>query len=481
MAKRIKSECGRNSFYIETKAYDKALNTCKGFFKAGQLVMPKKPRGSINLRAIDDISVHPMIAHCYGLFLGSKRHGEWKGPKALNPLLDKAVQQSPVSVPNGKAWTVPDNKGQLCDCSKAYFVPHNLRVVNKGGAVIMAGELSVNIAPVKVNTDLGYNVNYAPALSSLDCAGLYMPDINLHKGFNNVVNMARNELKRELVKSERKPLFVAYVKACNQYQLIQLPNQELPPFSICGGSIWDACEGRIARFCVMVEKRMLELFGRTMTAKEGGSIKAQWHQITKVKRAGAGNTRIMDNGGLASIGMGDTTSKLRTMGEVWKRGSGFTKAFILGEADGTKADSNKGALYFDYRNEVAKIRDQLKTRVITHSEYNERYKALKAKKAKQELILADIAKDNIRNQHKNSAAIHIMRNDSGLAPAKAPNASKRWAQDDYPHNDNEGDEGATIMLDNMKTPTTYKDGIVTNADTRKPIIMKRKKRTIKKD
>lgn len=395
------------------------------------------------------------------------------GVGGSDPMADTVqIPDNPIKTGDGEAWALPKTAGQLCDCSKLYFEPHTVRTVMHQGAPIMAGQLCQNVSPSSRGGDYqGYNVRTAPALSSLDAAGVYMPDINLHSGFNSVVDKARDSLKRELIRKERKPLFKAFVRACNAYQLVQLPNQSTLPFSICGGTVWDATGGRMNRFSIMVDNAMLKLFGRHMTIKEGIFIKQQWPALTRARRASGSPIRETRN-------ESDFVSVSRTMGEIWKRGAEHTKAVILAGAQGTRADNSLGALHFDYRSAVSALRKRLAAGEITHAYYNELYAMLKNKRQKQLDILETVADKNMRNEHKNSGAVRVVHNASGMAPGKASNVSKRFAYDDYPVTDD--DDDGTIVIENVRSPTVYKDGIVTNKDSRTPIIMKKKKAYIKK-
>lgn len=279
-------------------------------------------------------------------------------------------------------------------------------------------------------------------------ADIYMPDINLHRGFESALRFERDRLSRELVRSERKPLWLAYVKACNRYQLVCLPDQSALPLSVCPGSVWYYCDGSINRFGLLVEKAL----DRPLTVKEGAFIRPQWQALTATKRVTHSRVKETRNGK-------DMASAARTLGELWKLGSDATKAAILANAQGTLASNSRGALTFDYRGHVAKLRQRLKAGLITHADYNAAYVDAKALRAKQLDILETIAAtSNPRNQQQNSGAVRVTNNVGGLSPRKAATASKLYAPDGLSVSDDCSEYVSGRSGEDMRTPTIWKDG-----------------------
>jgi hypothetical protein len=155
----------------------------------------------------------------------------------------------------------------------------------------------------------------------------------------------------------------------------------------------------------------------------------------------------------------DMASAARTLGELWKLGSDATKAAILANAQGTLASNSRGALTFDYRGHVAKLRQRLKAGLITHADYNAAYAEAKALRAKQLDILETIAStSNPRNQQKNSGAVRVSNNVAGLSPDKSSNASKLYAPDGLTVSDDCSEYTKKRRGEDLRTPTVWKDG-----------------------
>jgi hypothetical protein len=336
-----------------------------------------------------------------GLFRDWMRTGDWHGPAALHPL----------------------------------------------GATVMRGfsdSPRVTMPPIAI----GYGKITKRRDSTPMQAGIYMPDINLHRGFESALRFERERLGRELVRSERKPLWVAYVKACNKYQLVCLPDQTALPFNACAGSIWDATDGCLSRLSLLAEKTI----GRPLTRKEGIFIQAQWPALTATKRASQSRLKETRNSK-------DNAAAIRTLGELWKKGTEATKAYILANAEGTLASNSRGALTFDYRGTVAKLRRRLKDGLISHADYNAAYGEAKALRAKQLDILETIATtSNPRNQQKNSGAVRVVHNASGLSPEKSPTQSKLYAPDGLSVSDDCSEYTKKRRGEDLRTPTVWKDG-----------------------
>lgn len=289
--------------------------------------------------------------------------------------------------------------------------------------------LENSVAPI--GECVGVNVKTVKPHTLLDKAGQYMPVFNLHLGFETVVKAARDSVQREIVKAERKPLFTAYVKACNKYQLICLPDQTAKPFNICGGSVFHACDGSIERFMGLVTATLK----RDLTKKESVFIRSQYQPITANDRAKvSGTTRIMSNGGIGDT-LGDTSSRFRTIGELYKAGSAVTKDYIYQNFQSTKTIRFDHKLVFNYNDEVKKIRAMLKRGTISHSEYKTRYADLKAKRDKVLEVLETSAGAAIRNMHKNGSTVRVMHNAKG-STATGSNGS-RYTVDGYRVDDKE--------------------------------------------
>lgn len=271
----------------------------------------------------------------------------------------------------------------------------------------------------------GQSITSIEPHSLLDTAGIYMPDINLHLGFEHVCKTARDGLKRELVKSERKPLFEAFVRACNKYQLVCLPDQAALPFEIAAGSIWDRTDGRMARYCVLVEKTL----GRFMTRKEGVFIRNQWPALTSAKRS-----RIKDQSHTNAIKDGQTIYTTKGRGNMHS---------LLDAVHG-------------YSGAVARLRKMLAAGTIDHEFYNGRLSSLRKLRDR---ALDIIKEDGIPDTRAAYGRGHVSNNAAGVAPEKAPNASKSYAYDAYRIDPETGDYGSSGQFgEDMRTPTIWNDG-----------------------
>lgn len=234
--------------------------------------------------------------------------------------------------------------------------------------------------------------------------GSYMPSFNLHLGFESVVKAARDSVKREIVKSERKPLFAAYVKACNKYQLVVLPDQTQKPFNVCAGSVFHTCAGSIDRYMELVTNTLK----RDLTKKESVFIRSQYQPITANDRS-----KIKDC----------------SLSSLWSKGAAHTKSEIYAAFQSTKTLRFDHKLVFDYNDEVQKIRSMLKKGLLTHAEYKARYSDLKEKKEKVEQVLKTSAGAAIRNMHKNGSTIRVMHNAKGTAGTGS--TGSRYTVDGY--------------------------------------------------
>lgn len=394
--------CPAEKAFNQTKRYARVHDKKGRYHKADQTVVIQfKSRSTA--APLEPYQTELSNAHFKMILRDYYRTGDWRGSYALHPMGGEESRKS---------------RG------------------HSDGALISMPSLPKGYGKIE-------NVDTAPLQ-----AGVYMPEINLHKGFEFVCNLARNDLKRELTRKERKPLFEAYVKACNAYQLICLPDQSQMPFQVCAGSVWQACEGCIAQFSLLVEKALK----RQMTRKEGIFIKAQWQALTRRDRAKVtGRTLLMKNAG-------DTASKFRTMGEVWKEGGNTTKDFIYQNFQSTKQLRFDQKIIFDYNAEVARLRKLLKANKIDHGEYNNRLAVVRAKRDQVLDALKHSELEPIRNMHKNSSTIRTMHNAKGMEPERPVNQSKRFAPDGLVVDEDCSEYRSGGFGEDLRTPTIWKDG-----------------------
>jgi hypothetical protein len=386
--------------------------------------------------------IQPLMTDFYCAVTSSKTEAEkrallrnwlsknkWDSSTIQNPMTSKTViEPIPVSG-KGDSWIVPENNDNiLCDCSKYTFEPAtNKTLTNSKGDTILKGSLCYNVAPAKHEKVVGNNINDIAAHTALDTAGIYMPDINLHLGFEYVANKARDNLKRELVKTERKPLFNAYVKACNKYQLVCLPDQTTAPFEVCAGSVWESTGGCITRFCKAVEKAL----GRTLTRKEGIFVKAQWQPITAVKRA--------------RITYQSYTNMMKDDRTV------YTTA---GKAVNKRLHSLLDAVH-GYSGAVAKLRKMLAANAIDFDFYNDRLAVLRKNRDK---ALEIIRTEGIPDTRDAFGRGRVTSNVAGVAPAKASTQSKRYAADGLVVSEDLSEYIGKRRSEDLRTPTIWKDG-----------------------
>jgi hypothetical protein len=228
--------------------------------------------------------------------------------------------------------------------------------------------------------------------------------LNLLKGFEHIAGMARDGFKRELIRAERDKLFTAYVRACNKQQLVVMPNQSDKPFSICAGSVWSHTDGSIHRFMGLITY----MSKRELTKAEWNFIRPQYNVITRGKRKEY-TPEVVSTWGAK------LKAHLLTQSSNKKVGAFLDAAVIEGllPKDYTRSFGFHQYNTFNYKGEKTKLKKDLASNAINHSEYNTKLKGLRVQKeAIKEEMEAGFNK-LFRNIHNNSALYHVSSNAKG--------------------------------------------------------------------
>jgi hypothetical protein len=228
--------------------------------------------------------------------------------------------------------------------------------------------------------------------------------LNLMRGFDYVVNIAREGFKRELIKAERDKLFTAYVRACNKQQLIVVPDQSALPFRVTGGSVWSYTDGCVSKYMAIVSIHLK----RALTLAETNFIKPQYWVMTRNKRKEY-TPKVVSTWGAT------LKAHLLTQSSNKKVGAFLDAAVIEGllPKDYTRSFGFHAYNTFDYNGEKVNLKKDLKRGDINHAVYNTKLKELRVQKeAIKEEMEAGFNK-LFRNIHNNSSLYHVSSNAKG--------------------------------------------------------------------
>lgn len=236
--------------------------------------------------------------------------------------------------------------------------------------------------------------------------------LDLHKGFEFIADMARTELKRELIKPERDRLLKEFIKACNRQQMVCLPDQTKAPILLCAGDLYDQTEGSLTRY----KRLCIRALKRPLTDTEWRYLKPQYSKATRGKRAEIVDSSVSWRAGIERL-------KAMALGECSKYGkNGHNKAGLFLDPlvkagviskDYSRSFGDKAVNVFNYKASKDKLKADLKAGKLQHKEYNGQLKALRQMKAD---ILKEIEQGYskaLRNIHDNSNHFHVQQNIKG--------------------------------------------------------------------